>query len=129
MGGPSGATWGSESSGSTSVTSIQDGQAGGPRCCSGPVPGTVELAIAALAFAVVVGIPLGYFAARRQGSALDGMSVVGSLIGITIPVFFLAFLLQYVFAVKLGWLPAVGPAGPAHQRPPTSRTSSCWTAC
>ena len=75
-------------------------------------PGTVELAIAALAFAVVVGIPLGYFAARRQGSALDGMSVVGSLIGITIPVFFLAFLLQYVFAVKLGWLPPSGRQDP-----------------
>ncbi len=75
-------------------------------------PGTVELAIAALSFAVVVGIPLGYFAARRQGSALDGMSVVGSLIGITIPVFFLAFLLQYVFAVKLGWLPPSGRQDP-----------------
>jgi peptide/nickel transport system permease protein len=75
-------------------------------------PGTVELAIAALSFAVVVGIPLGYFAARRQGSALDGVSVIGSLIGITIPVFFLAFLLQYVFAVKLGWLPPSGRQDP-----------------
>ena len=75
-------------------------------------PGTVELAIAALFFAVVVGIPLGYFAARRQGSALDGTSVVGSLIGITIPVFFLAFLLKYVFAVKLGWLPPSGRQDP-----------------
>ncbi|MFL6128733.1 MAG: ABC transporter permease [Mycobacteriales bacterium] len=71
-------------------------------------PGTVELTIAALAFATVVGIPLGYFAARRQGGALDGMSVIGSLIGITIPVFFLAFLLKYVFAVRLGWLPPSG---------------------
>ena len=71
-------------------------------------PGTVELAFAALLFATVVGIPLGYFAARRQGSALDGASVVGSLIGITIPVFFLAFLLKYVFAVRLGWLPPSG---------------------
>src|SRR5215207_2473156 len=71
-------------------------------------PGTVELTIAALLFATVVGIPLGYFAARRQGSALDGVSVVGSLIGITIPVFFLAFLLKYVFAVRLGWLPPSG---------------------
>ena len=71
-------------------------------------PGTVELTIAALLFATVVGIPLGYFAARRQGSALDGASVIGSLIGITIPVFFLAFLLKYVFAVRLGWLPPSG---------------------
>lgn len=71
-------------------------------------PGTVELTVAALFFAVVIGIPLGYFAARRQGSALDGASVIGSLIGITIPVFFLAFLLKYVFAVRLGWLPPSG---------------------
>jgi peptide/nickel transport system permease protein len=71
-------------------------------------PGTVELTMAALLFATVVGIPLGYFAARRQGTALDGLSVVGSLIGITIPVFFLAFLLKYVFAVQLGWLPPSG---------------------
>jgi peptide/nickel transport system permease protein len=71
-------------------------------------PGTVELTFAALVFAVAIGIPLGYFAARRQGSALDGVSVIGSLIGITIPVFFLAFLLKYVFAVRLGWLPPSG---------------------
>jgi peptide/nickel transport system permease protein len=71
-------------------------------------PGTVELTVAALFFAVVIGIPLGYFAARRQGTALDGASVIGSLIGITIPVFFLAFLLKYVFAVRLGWLPPSG---------------------
>jgi peptide/nickel transport system permease protein len=71
-------------------------------------PGTVELTFAALVFAVSIGIPLGYFAARRQGSALDGASVIGSLIGITIPVFFLAFLLKYVFAVRFGWLPPSG---------------------
>ena len=71
-------------------------------------PGTVELTIAALIFAVGVGIPLGYFAARRHGGVLDNLSVVGSLIGVTIPVFFLAFLLKYVFAVKLGWLPPSG---------------------
>jgi peptide/nickel transport system permease protein len=71
-------------------------------------PGTVELSIAALIFAVGVGIPLGYFAARRQGGMLDSLSVVGSLVGVTVPVFFLAFLLKYVFAVKLGWLPPSG---------------------
>jgi peptide/nickel transport system permease protein len=71
-------------------------------------PGTVELSIAALIFAVGIGIPLGYFAARRQGSVLDTGAVVGSLLGVTIPVFFLAFLLKYVFAVDLGWLPPSG---------------------
>jgi peptide/nickel transport system permease protein len=71
-------------------------------------PGTVELTTAALIFAVGIGIPLGYFAARRQGGILDGLSVMGSLVGVTVPVFFLAFLLKYVFAVKLGWLPPSG---------------------
>lgn len=71
-------------------------------------PGTVELSIAALIFAIGIGIPLGYFAARRQGGLLDSLSVVGSLVGVTVPVFFLAFLLKYVFAVKLGWLPPSG---------------------
>jgi peptide/nickel transport system permease protein len=71
-------------------------------------PGTIELTIAALIFAVGIGIPLGYFAARRQGGILDSLSVIGSLVGVTVPVFFLAFLLKYVFAVKLGWLPPSG---------------------
>ncbi len=71
-------------------------------------PGTVELSSAALIFAVGIGIPLGYFAARRQGGILDSLSVIGSLVGVTVPVFFLAFLLKYVFAVKLGWLPPSG---------------------
>ena len=71
-------------------------------------PATVELTVASLLLAVAVGIPLGYFAARRFGTWLDNVSVVASLIGVTIPVFFLAFLLKYVFAVELGWLPAFG---------------------
>jgi peptide/nickel transport system permease protein len=71
-------------------------------------PATIELAVGALIFAVGIGVPLGYFAARRHGTILDNLSVVGSLIGVTIPVFFLAFLLKYVFAVQLGWLPDSG---------------------
>jgi peptide/nickel transport system permease protein len=71
-------------------------------------PATIELSVAAMIFAVGIGIPLGYFAARRYGTWLDNLSVSGSLLGITIPVFFLAFLLKYVFAVKLGILPTSG---------------------
>src|SRR5512144_1618062 len=63
---------------------------------------------AAMVFAVGLGIPLGYLAARRFGSWPDTASVAGSLVGITIPVFFLAIMLKYVFAVRLGWLPTVG---------------------
>ncbi len=71
-------------------------------------PATVELSVAAMLIAIAVGIPLGYFAARRRGSWLDVTAVSGSLIGICIPVFFLAFILKQIFAVELGWLPSFG---------------------
>ncbi len=68
-------------------------------------PATLELAIAAMLFAIVVGIPLGYLAARHQGRPLDTIVVSGSLLGVVTPVFFLAILLKLVFAQWLGWLP------------------------
>ncbi|MEO3749721.1 ABC transporter permease [Streptomyces sp. B6B3] len=71
-------------------------------------PATVELSLAAMLIAIAVGIPLGYFAARRRGSWLDLTAVSGSLVGICIPVFFLAFILKQIFAVELGWLPSFG---------------------
>lgn len=64
-------------------------------------PATVELAVAALLFAVVVGIPLGYLAAKRAGGVLDTLTVSASLAGVVIPVFVLAYLLKVVFAVGL----------------------------
>ena len=75
-------------------------------------PATIELSVVALIFAIGVGVPLGYWAARRHGKFTDHASVVMSLIGITIPVFFLAFILKYVFAVQLGWLPSDGRQNP-----------------
>ncbi len=71
-------------------------------------PATFELSIAAMIFAIGLGIPLGYVAAKRYQGVLDNTSLVASLIGVSIPVFFLALLLKYVFAVKLGWLPSLG---------------------
>jgi peptide/nickel transport system permease protein len=71
-------------------------------------PATVELTFAAGLFAMLLGVPLGFLAAKRYRSLLDYSSLVLSLIGISIPVFFLAIVLKYVFAVKLGWLPSVG---------------------
>ncbi len=71
-------------------------------------PATIELALAAMFFAILVGLPLGFFAAKRYGSALDHASLVASLLGISIPIFVLAILLKYVFAVRLGLLPTVG---------------------
>jgi peptide/nickel transport system permease protein len=71
-------------------------------------PATIELAVAAALFAVTLGIPLGFFAAKRHGKAFDHISLGISLFGISIPIFFLALILKYIFAVRLGWLPTVG---------------------
>lgn len=71
-------------------------------------PATVELGLAAILFAVVVGVPLGYMAAKRYGGVVDHASLVGSLIGISFPIFFLALILKYFFAVRWGWLPSIG---------------------
>jgi peptide/nickel transport system permease protein len=71
-------------------------------------PATMELAIAAMLFATTIGVPLGFLAAKRYGSVFDHASLFVSLIGISIPVFFLAIILKYIFSVRLGWLPSVG---------------------
>ena len=71
-------------------------------------PATLQLAIVAMIFALGVGLPLGFLAAKWHGSVFDHLSLVGSLIGISIPIFFLAVILKYIFSVKLGWLPSIG---------------------
>jgi peptide/nickel transport system permease protein len=71
-------------------------------------PATMELAIGAMLFATMIGVPLGFLAAKRYGSLFDHASLFVSLIGISIPVFFLAIILKYIFSVRLGWLPSVG---------------------
>jgi peptide/nickel transport system permease protein len=71
-------------------------------------PATVELTLAAMVFAIALGVPLGFFAAKRHGGVFDNVSLVGSLLGISIPIFFLAIILKYIFAIRLGWLPSVG---------------------
>ncbi|GAA1719413.1 ABC transporter permease [Propioniferax innocua] len=62
-------------------------------------PATIELAVMALLFAIIVGIPLGYIAAKRAGGFLDVFAVGTSLMGVVVPVFVLAYLLKLVFAV------------------------------
>ena len=71
-------------------------------------PATVELSVAAMAIAIGFGIPLGVAAAKRAGSTFDNMATVTSLIGISIPIFFLGLLLSYIFGVWLHWLPTAG---------------------
>lgn len=68
-------------------------------------PATVELAIAAMLIAVIVGIPIGILSALRQNSLVDTLSMFGALVGVSLPVFVLGLLAIYVFSVQLGWLP------------------------
>lgn len=75
-------------------------------------PATIELTAAALIIAIGVGVPVGYFAAKRRGGLLDSLTVSGSMIGICTPVFFLAFLLKWVFAEQLGLLSTFGRQTP-----------------
>lgn len=71
-------------------------------------PATFELGVTAMLFAAAIGIPLGFIAAKRYQGVLDNTSLVASLIGISFPVFFLALILKYIFALKLGWFPTIG---------------------
>ena len=75
-------------------------------------PGTVELTVAALLFAVGFGIWLGRLAARHPQSWTDGAVTVVSLLGISIPIFVLGLTLQYFLSVRLGWLPTSGRIDP-----------------
>lgn len=72
------------------------------------MPATIELSIAALLIAVALGIPLGYLAAQQRGRPLDVATIIGTLVGVAVPVFFLGYLLKAVFAVELGWFPPSG---------------------
>ncbi len=62
-------------------------------------PATAELALAALAFSIVIGVPAGIIAAIRRSSALDVLTMSAMLVGVSVPVFWLGFMLAYVFAV------------------------------
>ncbi|WP_243090612.1 ABC transporter permease [Thermus neutrinimicus] len=71
-------------------------------------PATFELALAATLVAVVLGIPVGILAAVRKNSLVDTLSMSLSLVGVSMPVFWLGLLLVYLFAVNLHWLPTGG---------------------
>jgi peptide/nickel transport system permease protein len=75
-------------------------------------PGTIELTIGAMIFAVGLGIPLGRLAARHPNSWVDGIVTVISLFGISIPVFVLGYTLMFVFGVVLHLLPTIGQIDP-----------------
>jgi peptide/nickel transport system permease protein len=71
-------------------------------------PATLELSVAAMLVALTLGIPAGVFAAVRKNSWADNLAMAGSLLGVSLPVYWLGLLLIYLFAVNLQWLPPSG---------------------
>jgi peptide/nickel transport system permease protein len=71
-------------------------------------PVTLSIAAGGMIVAILLGVPSGVISGLHQGSARDRVVTVGSSIAVAIPDFWLGMLLVIVFAVKLGWLPALG---------------------
>jgi peptide/nickel transport system permease protein len=71
-------------------------------------PATIELTTAALIFAIGIGIPLGMYTAKHRGTWIDSLGSVVSLIGISIPIFFLGLMLKFIFAIQFPILPDSG---------------------
>ena len=69
-----------------------------------------------LVLQAVIGIPLGILAARKQYRVADYVVSVAALAGISLPVFFLATLLKYVFSIRLGWFDLYGLVGRMHEQ-------------
>ena len=69
---------------------------------------TVSLAVLTISIAVLIAVPLGVLAAWRFGGALDRSLMAFSVLGFSIPVFVLAYLLIWLVSLKLGWLPVQG---------------------
>jgi peptide/nickel transport system permease protein len=78
------------------------------------MPATAELALASMAVAVLIAVPLGIIAAVWRGTFADYTAMTLSLVGISVPNFWLGPLLAIIFAVELGWLPVGGRGTLAH---------------
>jgi peptide/nickel transport system permease protein len=72
------------------------------------MPATLELALAALAMAILIGIPLGLYAGLKPESPVSKTIMAGSILGFSLPTFWVGLMLIMVFAVMLGWLPSTG---------------------
>ena len=77
-------------------------------------PATLELALVAAAIALLLGVPMGVYAALKRGSVLSQVFMTGSLLGVSLPTFLIGILLILVFAVVLGWFPSFGRGEVTH---------------
>ena len=83
-------------------------------------PATLELVLVAMVIATAVGVPLGVLSAVRADRPSDQVARIVSLLGVSVPAFWLAVLLQLFFALRLGWLPASGRLPPGVVPPPSA---------
>ncbi len=95
---------------------------------------SLKLVFAAMSFAILVGVTLGFLAALRPGSLIDTISMVGAISGLSLSQFWFGLMLMYLFALKLRWLPSFGygDGGLATSSCPPWRSASgrwrCWPA-
>jgi peptide/nickel transport system permease protein len=82
------------------------------------LPATIELAVAAMVLSLIVGIPLGIISAVKRDRAVDQVARVVSLIGVSVPVFWLALVAILIFYARLGWAPAPGRLSASIEAPP-----------
>ena len=75
-------------------------------------PATIELALASLAIACLIGIPAGVISAVYQNTIIDSFSRIFALLGVSLPNFWLGLMLVLFFSLQLGWLPSLGKGGP-----------------
>jgi peptide/nickel transport system permease protein len=72
------------------------------------MPATMELAITAVLFSIIFGVPLGLYAGLKPDGFLGRTIMAGSILGFSLPSFWVGLMLIMVFAVELGWLPSTG---------------------
>jgi peptide/nickel transport system permease protein len=81
-------------------------------------PATIELAVVAMSLSILIGIPVGILSAVRRDSVLDQLTRVASLVGVSMPIFWLGLVALLIFYAWLGWAPAPGRLGATVTPPP-----------
>jgi peptide/nickel transport system permease protein len=82
------------------------------------LPATIELATTAMILSLLIGVPLGILSAVRRDTVIDQVARGGSLVGVSMPVFWLGLVALLIFYARLGWAPSPGQLSPRLARPP-----------